>query len=298
MCGLFGWVGNLTRRERLILATVLADANDDRGGQSWGYIGSHSGSLVRRRGLGLLLPQAKRLARHRTLMAHTRFATVGKVSVENCHPFRRGKVYLAHNGGVYNHWQKEDVDVDSELIAMRVARGDNLHDLEGYGAVTYTHDKRPGEVRIANIGNGDMACCAILDGWGKVRATVWTSSERALQKAVRALGEDASPRHYMVDEHKVYAARADGLWDIGKELRISERSWVYSGYGSRWNSGSEWSKDEKTGTWHRTKGTEPHTTSAADTAPDAPQWWDDEWGSYADWWEHELAMSAKKKAGG
>ena len=67
----------------------------------------------------------------RTLIAHIRFATVGHLEYENCHPFsaadNRGRIWtLAHNGTIFNGPELNDYigiqygDTDSERVLLHL----------------------------------------------------------------------------------------------------------------------------------------------------------------------------------
>lgn len=58
------------------------------------------------------------------MIGHGRYATVGRVITSNAHPFMKGHILLAHNGGFNNHKEltKEDFDVDSEHAAWLIEK--------------------------------------------------------------------------------------------------------------------------------------------------------------------------------
>ncbi|MEE5993318.1 MAG: class II glutamine amidotransferase [Oscillospiraceae bacterium] len=74
----------------------------------------------------------------KNMLAHIRFATVGRVRMENCHPFvgtdHSGREWtLAHNGTVftgkfnYQYYKKQDGDTDSERLFMAFIDDMNEH---------------------------------------------------------------------------------------------------------------------------------------------------------------------------
>lgn len=248
MCGVFGWIGTFTYPERRGLAWALGHMNDRRGGHSWGFVGSHSGSWVRRVGMGDIEPHGKKLARHRHVMAHTRLATFGSISARNCHPFELDDVFLSHNGQVWNADEfvdQEQFEVDSELLLHRIAAGRDVDDLQGYGTVTWVEQFSTGEILICNVGSGDLAVASVLDGFGAKRGTVYSSSEQHLTLALEA--NDLPYRLYKLEEHQVYLARADGLYRSEETLKWGEYN--YQGFGRQ----AAWLYDSDIG-WYGNTG--------------------------------------------
>ncbi len=194
MCGLFGWVkeegvaGRNMEKERA-MASILALANDMRGGDSWGYFTEDK--LTKDVGEAFRMNRKKlnRLAASRWAIAHTRKATTGKVSKDNAHPFSIGAVVGAHNGIVANHDElnymyDREFQVDSMHIFAHIDGGmPSFQDIEGYGAVTFCDTEFPGEVFVGTF-NGGTLCVMRVEGFG----IVWSSLEAHLNIALRATG--------------------------------------------------------------------------------------------------------------
>jgi glucosamine--fructose-6-phosphate aminotransferase (isomerizing) len=141
MCGVFGFAGNLTRREWALghrLMVELAIASEERGTDAAGYGAlTASGELCwqRQPGPARLLFLGKDFAalrRRSVVMAigHTRLATTGAPAVNgNNHPHLAGDWALVHNGFIPLHEHKATVlglrlksQCDSEILAQALNR--------------------------------------------------------------------------------------------------------------------------------------------------------------------------------
>lgn len=156
MCGIYAWQmvegEKLTTFEATTMANVLAQEMKKRGSDSFGgavWGDKYGDPEVVIRETGPVTEHGVRLFRSivepeacTQLLAHTRAATVGAVTAQNCHPFEIGDVLGVHNGGVYNHVYmnhkyKRDFNVDSQHIFGHINDGLNLEELDVYGAIVY-----------------------------------------------------------------------------------------------------------------------------------------------------------------
>jgi hypothetical protein len=225
MCGIFGWTldkkAPLSAAQRETLASALAVANARRGPHSWGAycltrgadgkfgapeIMKRVGSMADEKGIGAL-------GLADVCMGHTRFATNGAVTVDNCHPFTVGDVTLAHNGMIYNHREVaakygRTCDVDSLHLAHHLAEGRPFNDLEGYGAVMYVRAQAPGEVHLSRMQSGQLSVYG-LGSRGKCWGVVWSSDQYHLQAALKAARVDCFP-YETLRQGRVYVARTAG----------------------------------------------------------------------------------------
>ena len=249
MCGLFGWIGKFNRRERRLLAGTLSLANTQRGSDSWGFCHRQDYSWIRTRGLGGITKAVEKIESHEAIMAHTRAATYGKVTVGNAHPFRRGDIYLAHNGMIYNARTVDPtVDVDSEILADRVANEKPIDDLHGYGTITWVDQTLPGNVYLANVGNGDLAVACVLTRSGSVRGAVWSSTETHLRLALQSAGLRYTI--YRTKEGRIYLATYGGLFHVaGRTLRIGRHGSYFRGCGWAGEDSDNWDWDSITRQW-------------------------------------------------
>jgi hypothetical protein len=223
MCGLFGWIGRIPRRQRAVIAATLAAHNAHRGTDSWG---AALGTPARRssyfvvRGLGSVGRVPQLLQQYSAVMAHSRAATQGKITLENAHPFERGNVALAHNGMIFNaKTVAPHCDVDSEILAERIAARKDFADLDGYGVVTWLH--RPtGTIWLSHVGGGQIALAEIYDGRG-LAGCIWSSDRDHLADAIAAAG--LATRPIDVPTGAVFALSRGGAFRTARKLVWAER---------------------------------------------------------------------------
>lgn len=217
MCGLFGWDLNekkISKGRRAILATALMLGNDQRGGDGWGYWSPDwpAGSNPIK-GLGDMARRAcaAKLAREARLMAHTRYATVGKVVTRNCHPFVCGQVVGAHNGCLSNFWELDKhyperyCEVDSQHIFWHLNDELDFLDIEAYGAITFTYRDTPEHLYLGRFNGGDLAIAQTRAG------VVWSSDRTHLRTALHCAG--LSYRFYNTENDALYYTQDGELYD-------------------------------------------------------------------------------------
>jgi len=235
MCGVFGFAGNLTRREWALahrLLVELAIASEERGTDAAGHAAlTASGELLwqRQPGPARLLFRGGEFAalrRRSVVMAigHTRLATTGAPAVNgNNHPHLAGDWALVHNGFIPLHEHKAALldlrlksQCDSEILAQALDR---------YGA-----DEGPdvclalgGKQSVLAINTRAQAMLAWTNGEMPLVAfrveglpAVWWASTRAIaEKALRKAGLTA--KFAQVEPGVIYRL------EVGEQVTVTGR---------------------------------------------------------------------------
>ena len=118
MCGIFGYIGEENPLETCILGLEQLEY---RGYDSTGIAGILDGRLQICKEVGKLSNLKERLTLKALQVAigHTRWATHGKVTLENAHPHynREQSIALVHNGIVEN-WQELKEQLKNEGVSF------------------------------------------------------------------------------------------------------------------------------------------------------------------------------------
>ena len=233
MCGVFGFAGNLTRREWALahrLMVELAIASEERGTDAAGFAALTAGGEMlwqRQPGPARLLFQGREFAalrRKSVVMAigHTRLATTGAPAVNgNNHPHLAGDWALVHNGFIPQHERKAAIlglplksQCDSEILAQALNR---YGEAEGPDVCLALGGKQ--SVLAVNASartmlawtNGEMPLVAFrVEG---MPAIWWASTEAIAEKALCTVEMQA--RFATVEPGVVYRleATADLAWE-------------------------------------------------------------------------------------
>lgn len=224
MCGIYGYRTRtgveLTVFETTVLSTVLAREMENRGRDSWGGVvfkGDHAEIF---KGVGRITANAHQFLRAasvgQTILAHTRAATVGKISKDNSHPFLIGDVLGVHNGSIYNYTElnkkyDRNYEVDSQQIFAHLNSGLDLSEVEGQGTFIFSRSTEAWKnIYIARtVGSSLFVGRFYRDSKHHEHfATVWASEERGVRIAADLVG--AYLTEVRIDPNKLYKVGSDG----------------------------------------------------------------------------------------
>jgi Glutamine amidotransferase domain len=188
------------------LANELHLGIEDRGRDSSGFLAMlDSGKVQTERAV----VAASRFVRKRpkfsedarTVLLHTRYATVGKVTVANAHPIISGTCAAVHNGTISNADElfkafglKRRAQVDSEIIPALLTHAgweqaeDALELMRGGAATAVVTSDRPRELLLARLRTYPLVAMVTDD------FIVWASTERAIVSAWHFTYREAPPR--------------------------------------------------------------------------------------------------------
>lgn len=173
MCGIFGYLGSKSSTQICINGLK---ALEYRGYDSAGIAGVADGKIESLKQVGQLKELESSIELLKTSLsstiAHTRWATHGKASVDNAHPHFDEQKTLAvvHNGIIENHRELKTrlisqginfySDTDSEVIAKLIgfyyqgdlvkAVSETLKELKGLWAIACIHKDHPEEMVVAS----------------------------------------------------------------------------------------------------------------------------------------------------
>lgn len=237
MCGIFGLdfkKDSIKEGRRNVLGCILASNNDNRGGHSWGLLNMPLNETWNvNYGIGRIRHHASQVIKSPRLFGHTRFATVGAIKIENCHPFEIGDIVGAHNGGISNYKSLcgqygRDFQVDSMHIFAHLNEDLPLTELEGYGAIEWVNKKEPEQINLCRFSGGSLSIAGIGKYGSFIRGVVWSSDVNHLTHALESVGlkKDEHYFFYEVNVNQVYFVRNGELYTVGKVLSLKERETI------------------------------------------------------------------------
>ena len=212
MCGLVGVIGTTSRANRHVFQDMLC-LGAKRGPHSTGLIAaSRKGAFVLKDvGMPWDLLRSKEYLDNvpgknwPVLMGHNRWATIGKVTQQNAHPFWHKHIIMMHNGTLtkgdgLDSWYK--FDTDSECLAFNIAEHGikpTYKKLDGAWTVTWW-DQEADEFRVVSNGQRPFIFIHSADK----KSVYYASEEWMIRFACEGRGIVLEKQAWHLLSHKLY----------------------------------------------------------------------------------------------
>lgn len=237
MCGITGWQlrkgdNALTLWEKTVMSITLAGEMESRGKDSFGGVlwfdTAQDPTIFKETGRIMLWGSQMLEAAILTdqLIIHTRSATTGAVTKENCHPFKFGKTIGVHNGVVNNHEElnkklHREFQVDSQHLFAHIEEGRDINEVEAYGAVVFAQNNEV--LQLAKFHFGTLSVARVYRekpdkiNDGEHVGIIFASTQGAVTAAIERAG--LFGQFMQVDEEKLYTLEQGDIFDSKKKFR-------------------------------------------------------------------------------
>jgi predicted glutamine amidotransferase len=200
MCGIFGSItranNNLTEQQKINVANIvggLAIHMQTRGDESTGIatLDGVNYDIFKTTQKASEFVDSKNFIEMMSkfplvVLGHTRLGTVGEITPQNAHPFRKGNIIGCHNGSVYN-WREinAQANVDSEVIFEVIndfGYKKGLTKLRGSFAIVWTDLRNPHAVNLVTHKNP-----LILAYVKELETYFWASEVEAITSTIASV---------------------------------------------------------------------------------------------------------------
>lgn len=166
------------------------------------------------------------IEKHRHVLGHTRFATVGKINQETAHPFHFDGIFMVHNGTLVD-WRKlvpdEQFISDSEMLCYllsTVGPYETFKQIEGAWAVVWS-DTETGKLHLARNAERSLSFATIKD-----QDTIVFASEGGMLKwCAQRVGLPIDTT-YSIDPNHMLTLPAEGKLDQWHYEKLEVRTQV------------------------------------------------------------------------
>ncbi|MCI0564267.1 MAG: hypothetical protein MN733_37815 [Nitrososphaera sp.] len=212
MCGVVGVIGVPSRVNRQVFQDMLC-MGAKRGPHSTGIAAANrkQAFIVKDVGLPWDLLRSKGYQENivgknwPVLMGHNRWATIGKISSKNAHPFWHKHIIMMHNGTLekgqdLEHWLT--YDTDSECLAWNIAEYGivpTYKKLSGAWTMTW-FDQQQGTMSVVTNGHRPFVFIMSADK----KSMFWASEDWIIRFAAEGRGIDLDKTPYNLVAHRLY----------------------------------------------------------------------------------------------